>query len=85
MPNEQPEEPTENNEPRNIRVAFDFHPNSLEKLNELQERLEVVSKAEVLRRALALLEAATAVDERKVLFEDPDGTVEEVMKYVRDE
>lgn len=45
---------------KKVRVEFDFTEPALEKLNELVERLEADSRAEVVRRSLALMDYLTS-------------------------
>lgn len=55
------------------RLEFDFSAAGLKKLDALKTRLDAGSRAEVVRRALALLDYVVELD---VYVQKPDGTSE---------
>lgn len=59
------------------RVQFDFSKESLDKLDEIVERVNASTRAEVIRRALTLFTEVLAAEQRgaKVLFREQDGTL----------
>jgi hypothetical protein len=58
----------------NNRVSFDFSKEGLRGLNDLVKRLDADSKAEVVRRSLALMDYATKDGEAIVIVRFPDGS-----------
>lgn len=60
------------------RVQFDFTPEALARLEQMQEKLEAATKAEVVRNALKLYEwFATQVDpDSTIEVQGKDGTVQ---------
>ena len=60
------------------RIQFDFSPEALKRLEEMQERLDAATKAEVVRNALKLYEWFTAqIDPDSIIeVQDKDGKVE---------
>lgn len=55
------------------RLEFDFSAAGVAKLDELKKKLDAGSRAEVVRRALALFDYAVGLD---VYVHKPDGTRE---------
>lgn len=63
------------------RVQFDFSKESLDKLDEIVEKVNASTRAEVIRRALTLFTEILAAEKRgaKVMFREQDGTLVQVM------
>lgn len=63
------------------RVQFDFSKESLDKLDEIVEKVNASTRAEVIRRALTLFTEVLAAEQRgaKVLFREKDGTLIQIM------
>lgn len=58
-----------------VRMEFDFTKSAADKLEELLERMDAGSRAEVVRRALSLLDYATGEEAQgsRVIIRRPDG------------
>ncbi|HEV2705900.1 MAG TPA: ribbon-helix-helix protein, CopG family [Pyrinomonadaceae bacterium] len=63
------------------RVQFDFSKEALDKLDEIVEKVNASTRAEVIRRALTLFTEVLAAEQRgaKVLFREKDGTLIQLM------
>lgn len=63
------------------KTTFNFHPDTSATLKELQQHFKTASKAEVLRKAIALLEMAQEARERggEMAVVDKDGNVHKVL------
>jgi hypothetical protein len=63
------------------RVQFDFSKQSLDKLDEIVEKVNASTRAEVIRRALTLFTEILAAEKRgaKVLLREQDGTLIQLM------
>ena len=61
-----------------VRLQFDFTSEAVDGLDEIKERLGAGSRAEVIRRALRLLDYATNDDNkgRTLVLRDADGNAE---------
>ena len=60
---------------KKVRMEFDFTQVAADKLEELRRRIDAGSRAEVVRRALSLLDYATGeeVNGSRVVIRRPDG------------
>lgn len=58
-----------------IRLQFDFNQEAVEKLDELKERLGASSRAEVIRRALALMDRVSTSSQAgaEITIKGPKG------------
>jgi hypothetical protein len=67
-----------------VRVQFDFSKASLERLDELQSRLQAHTRAEVLRHALQLFTECVEARGRgaDVLIREPDGSLTKLVLLV---
>ena len=64
-----------------IKTTFNFHPDTAATLNKLQSYFKATSKAEILRKAIALLEMAQEARESggEMAVVDKDGNVHKVL------
>lgn len=65
------------------RVQFDFSNESLRRLDNLVLKTGVNTRAELIRRALALYSEILEAEDRKakVLFREPDGTLIQIVAH----
>lgn len=63
------------------RVQFDFSKESLAKLDELVKSTSAHTRAEVIRKALTLLNEVLDAEQRgaKLMLREPDGTLIQIM------
>ena len=63
------------------RLQFDFTPGAVEQLDALQERLGASTRAEVVRKALALLDHTVQAQEKggALVVRTPDGREKELV------
>jgi hypothetical protein len=66
---------------KKARIQLDFAPDALNRLERLQHKLEAASRAEVIRRALGLLEWVINHEEEgeRLLLERKDGMIVPVL------
>lgn len=65
------------------RVQFDFAPEALERLDDLVTQTGAASRAELVRRALALFEKALQAKHsgEELLFRDADGAEQRILLF----
>lgn len=65
------------------RVQFDFSKESLKKLDDLVQKTGASTRAELIRRALALYTEVLEAEDRKakILFREKDGTLIQLMPH----
>lgn len=65
------------NQQEKQRVQFDFTPEAIARLNNLQEKLDVPTKAEVIRTSFKVLEWLLTLDEESIMeIQDKDGNMQ---------
>ena len=67
--------------PEKARVQFDFSRESLAKLDELVKTTRAHTRAEVIRKALTLLNEVLDAEQRgaKLMLKEPDGTLIQII------
>lgn len=66
---------------RTQRVQFDFHPKAIARLDELVDETGATSRAEVVRRALALYDQFLTAEKsgKRAVFREEDGSEQAIL------